>query len=288
MGRSERRRAAGLTRRSAILAGSATALAAASPARAEDRWRTAFGLDEADFSAMSQTLGSEGRRLIHLDAYAVAGAPRFAAIWDQRPGPATIARRGLTSDEYLTTQGEMTAKGYRLSRVSGYESSGQPLYAALWTEGSGPDLQARHGLALEDYRRAFGALTEQGYRLTWVRGYGVAGAPQFAAIFEKDDGPDFFSKHNLDSAQYQAALGDATSQGYRLRHVCGYVAGEAVNFAAIWEFGQGAAWQAKHNLPADQLQAAQTTLGPQGYRLADVSGYGVGAAALYAAIWVYD
>jgi hypothetical protein len=277
-----------VTRRTTILAGSATALAAAAPARADERWRAAFGLDEADISAMSQTLANEGRRLIHLDAYAVAGAPRFAAIWDLRPGPATIARRGLSSDQYMAAQGEMTAKGYRLSRVAGYESSGTALYAALWTEGAGAELQARHGLAVDDYRRTFGELTEQGYRLTWVRGYAVAGAPQFAAIFEKDEGPDFFSRHNLDSAQYQTALADASSQGYRLRHVCGYLAGETVNFAAIWEFRQGSAWQAKHNLPADQLQTAMTTLGQQGYRLADVSGYGVGPAALYAAIWVYD
>jgi Polyglycine hydrolase-like, structural repeat len=56
-------------------------------------------------------------------------------------------------------------------------------------------------------------------------------------------------------------------------------------YAAVWEKGAGPAWQARHGLTSAQYQQEFDTLGKQGYRLVDVSGYSVGDQDRYAAIW---
>jgi len=271
------------------MTGSAAAAVLAQPAVAgEPRWQTPIGIAADQYQATSDGLVARGYRLVHVDAYAVGTSPQFAAIWDQGPGPAWSQRRDLTAEDLQAALADAGRQGRRLRRLCGYEIAGQARYAALWTDGAGPDQQARFGLTMDQYHRAFGQLTNDDYRLVWVRGYSVADVPYFAAIFEKDFGPDFIARHGLDAAAYQAAMADAMARTYRLRHVCGYVAGGAPCFAAIWEYGQGPAWQARYNLTLDQLTKTSAEMAGQGYRLFDVSGYGLGAAAYYAAIWIND
>ncbi|MEH1924768.1 MAG: hypothetical protein V7L07_27410 [Nostoc sp.] len=57
-------------------------------------------------------------------------------------------------------------------------------------------------------------------------------------------------------------------------------------YAAIWVKSGGAAWEARHGLTSAQYQATFDKLVGQGYRLVDVSGYGVNGQDRYAAIWV--
>jgi hypothetical protein len=288
------RRAAGFTRRAAILTGSAGLVVAAkspgpplvTPPGPPPDWQTPFGLTAEQHQASVAAFTAQGYRLVHLTACDLAGSPIFAAIWSHDPGPAWIAHHDLTADAYQPTQDQMAQQGYRLSRLCGYAVAGEARYAAIWTQGTGPPLEARCGLSMDQYHRAFGELTAQGYRLTWVSGYAVAGAPLFAAIFELDGGPDFMARHGLDAAGYQAALNEAAAQGYRLRHVCGYAVGDVPYFAAIWEYGQGPAWDARYNLTADQFGQANRTMDAQGLRPMDVSGYGVGKTPIYAAIWI--
>lgn len=49
-----------------------------------------------------------------------AGTDRYAAIWEQRGGPALQARHGLTSAQYQQTFDELTSQGFSLICVSGY------------------------------------------------------------------------------------------------------------------------------------------------------------------------
>jgi hypothetical protein len=58
----------------------------------------------------------------------------FAAIFEQDGGPAFQARNNLTSDQYQQTFDQLTAAGFQLTWVNGYDVGGQPLFAAIFEQ----------------------------------------------------------------------------------------------------------------------------------------------------------
>ena len=93
------------------------------------------------------------------------------------------------------------------------------------------------------------------------------------------------ARHGLTSSEYQSAFDSFGARRYRLVEVSGYSVGNQALYAAIWEKSAGPPRVARHGLSSAQYQAEFDSLVGQGYRLLDVSGYGVGGEARYAAIW---
>ncbi len=278
-----------LTRRSAILTTSAAVVAAgaSSVLAAPFAWQARNGINADQYQATFNALTAQGYRLALVDGYNVDGTATFAAIFNQTGGPPWVAHHNMTADQYQQTFDQLTAQGYRLSKVSGYGPGGVPLYAAIWTQVSGPAWEAHHGLTAGQFQQTFNQLTAQGYRPVWVNAYNVAGVPYFAAIFEQlPNSPAWISRHGMTSGQYQAAFNLAVAQGYHLRMVSGYALGGVAYFAAIWDQGNFPAWQARNNLNGAEFQAAFDTFTQQGMRLIDVSGYEVAGEVLYAGLWI--
>jgi|GEM_PF-1737928 len=213
---------------------------------------------------------------------------RFAAIWEADGGPAFQARHNLTAAEYQQTFDQLVGQGFRLTCVSGYTVGGQERFAAIWEADGGAAFQARHNLTAEQYQQAFDQLVGQGFRLHYVNGYSVGGQERFAAIWVADGGPAFQARHNLTAEQYQQTFDQLVGQGFRLTCVSGYTVNGQERFAAIWEADGGPAFQARHNLTAEQYQQTFDQLVGQGFRLTCVSGYSVGGQERFAAIWVAD
>ncbi len=153
------------------------------------------------------------------------------------------------------------------------------------------DWQARHGMTSAQYQQTFDELVGQGYRLTWVSGYGHWGLgyedePLYAAIWEKRSGPEWVARHGLTPEQYRQVFDELVGQGYRLTQVSVYSANLQEMYAAIWEKRSGPEWVARHGLTSEQYQQVSDELVGQGYRLTQVSGYRVSNSTLnYAAIW---
>ena len=207
----------------------------------------------------------------------IAAAGTIQAQWQ--------ARHGLTPAEFQSTFDSLSKQGYRLKTISGYVSGGKELYAALWIKEGGPAWYARAGLSAGDYQKAFDEYTKQGFRLTWVSAHEAGGNVRYEGIWEQKGGPAWEARANLSAADYQKTFDDLTKQGYRPLHVYGYSSGGAARFAAIFEKSNGPAWIARHNLSAQQYQAAFDENGKQGYRLKEVSGYNVGGEDHYVALW---
>jgi ligand-binding SRPBCC domain-containing protein len=164
--------------------------------------------------------------------------------------------------------------------------SQQDFYAAVWEKPpSTPDWVARHNMSATEYQQEFDDLSQQGYRLVEISGYGLAGQDFYAAIWEKRSGPDWTARHNMTATQYQQTFDDLTQQGYRLVEISGYEVGGQARFAAIWEKSSGVAWRANHGLTNAEYQRAFKRQTGLGYRLVDVSGYSMGGQDFYAAIW---
>jgi hypothetical protein len=235
-------------------------------------------LTAAQYQQTFDQLVGQGFRPRALSGYAVAGEPRFAALWEQGGGPAFQARHNLTTAQFQQTFDQLVGQGFRPRALSGYAVAGEPRFAAIWEQGGGPAFQARHNLTTAQFQQTFDQLVGQGFRLRAVSGYAVGGEPRFAAIWENDGGPAFQARHNLTAAQYQQTFSQLVAQGFRLKYVDGYTIGGASRFAAIWEQGGGPAFQARHNLTTAQYQQTFDQLVGQGFRLRAVSGYEVRAS----------
>jgi cytochrome c biogenesis factor len=210
---------------------------------------------------------------------------RYAAIWNKSSSTPWVARHGMTSAQYQAEFDKYIGQGYRLVQVSGYGVNGQDRYAAIWDKSPSTAWVARHGMTSAQYQSEFDKYVAQGYRLVQVSGYGVNGQDRYAAIWDKSPSTAWVARHGMTSAQYQAEFDKYIGQGYRLVQVSGYGVNGRDLYAAIWDKSPSTAWVARHGMTSAQYQAEFDKYIGQGYRLVQVSGYGVNGRDLYAAIW---
>src|SRR5215217_7304122 len=131
------------------------------------------GLTADQYQQTFNQLVNQGFRPTCVSGYTVGGGgqARFAAIWEQRGGPAFQARHNLTADQYQQTFNQLVSQGFRLTCVSGYNVGGRDRYAAIWEQVGGPAFQARHGLTADEYQQTFDQLGGQGFRLRFVNAF---------------------------------------------------------------------------------------------------------------------
>jgi Bacterial tandem repeat domain 1/TIR domain len=164
-------------------------------------------------------------------------------------------------------------------------SDDQVLYAGIFEQSDGPPWVAHHGSTSKQCQQIFDQLTEQGYRLVDRSGYGVNGQALYAGIFEQSDGPPWIAHRDLPFGQFQQTYNQLVEQGNRLVKMSGYgINGQAL-YAGIFEQSDGPVWAAHFGLPSEQFQQTLDQLMRQGYRLVNLSVYGVNGQALYAGIF---
>jgi len=202
-------------------------------------WQARHGLSPAVYKQTYDELLKQGFRLLWLSGHEANGEDRYEAIWEKSAGPARQARYGLTAVEYQQVFNDLTKQGYRLALVNGYSRGGGARYTGIFEKSTGVAWQARHGLNSVLYQKTFDGLTKQGYRLVHVSGYKNGGEAQYAAIFEKSNGPAWLARHGMSSPLYQTAFDDYVKQGFRLKVVSGYNVGGTDHYAAIFEKQQG-------------------------------------------------
>ena len=63
-------------------------------------WQARHGMTSAEYQSEFNNLTSQGYRLTYVSGYTVNNQERFAAIWEQKAGPAWVAHHGMTSAQY--------------------------------------------------------------------------------------------------------------------------------------------------------------------------------------------
>jgi Bacterial tandem repeat domain 1 len=197
-------------------------------------WIARDNLSSEEYQRAFDQLLAQGYRPVRVSGYESGDEALYAAIWTQSEGPGFEAHHGMTSDQYQGVFDRLTSQGYRLTWVSGYAVGGQALYAAIFEQKSGPTWFARHGLTSRAYQAAVDDALSKGFRVQHVCGYCVDDESYFAAIWQQWEGRGWQARHNLTSAQYQAAFDDCTRRGMRLVDVSGYAAGDEALYAALW------------------------------------------------------
>ncbi len=148
-------------------------------------WSARHGLNSAQYQAAFNELTAQGFRLTQVNGAASGNEIVYAALFEQRQGPAWAARHGLTSAQYQAAFDEHAGQGYRLVWVNATGLAGQVSYAAIWEQRPGPDWVARHGLTSAQYQTAFNDLAAQGFKPTVVSGAGTGNEVLYAAIWER-------------------------------------------------------------------------------------------------------
>ncbi|MFJ5221413.1 serine hydrolase [Streptomyces sp. NPDC088400] len=195
------------------------------------------------------------------------------------------ARHGLTAADHQATFDQLTARGYRLMKISGYVLAGEPRYASVWGVQGGSAWQARHGISAADYQAAVTSLERDGFRPVDVSVFHSGDEPLFSAVWERERSLEWVARHGLTGPEYQSLFDDLSHQGFRLRCVSPYADAGGERFACVWDRYAGPAWNARHGMSADEYQREFDTQREHGFRLIRVVGYPSGGDIRYAGIW---
>lgn len=255
------------------------------PAKIEAQVQERFGLTPAQFQSAFNDFFKQGYRLKSMSGYTSGGAELYAALWIKVSGPAWQARFGLSGADFQKTFDSLFKQGYRLTWISAHEAGGEPRFEGIWEKISGPAWEAKYGMNAAQYQQNFDDFKKKGFRLVHVYGYAVGGSAQYAAIWEKSNGPALEARHGLSSAQFQQAFDDFVKQGYVLKVVSGYHADGQDEYAAIWEKTAGPYWMARNGVPEDRYQHIFDNYYYQGYLPLMVTAFASDGAARLNTIW---
>jgi hypothetical protein len=75
-----------------------------------------------------------GRQLVYLNAYQHSGGVRFTGIWHQKAASSSVARHGLTSQQFQAEFDSKLASGYLTRVVTGYASGDSHRFGACWAK----------------------------------------------------------------------------------------------------------------------------------------------------------
>ena len=73
------------------------------------------------------------------------------------------AYHDVTGAQHQANFNNLSAQGYRMISLSVYGDPGNPLYAAVWVQRSGPAWEAVHGVDAAGYQAFFDTWTAKGY-----------------------------------------------------------------------------------------------------------------------------
>jgi len=170
--------------------------------------------------------------------------------------------------------------GYRLRRVSAFNTRLGVRYAALWELASGPDWQSVYAMPLAKFEKASDDLKQRGYRMTHIDA-----RVNYAAIWEKGDTTSQQVFPSLTLLEYEQQYSILTAQGFRPHRISMSAQGSVPSFAAIFEKATVVPWQSNHQMTATQFRNTIVTAKAHGYRLTDASGYMLGGKATFTGIW---
>ncbi len=95
-------------------------------------WAAVHHLTDGEYQAQFEALTAQGYVADKVVGYTVAGTVLHAAIWTQRPVPASSSGHAIDAADYQRVFDDRLYQGYRPRQVAGYAVPGGARYAAVW------------------------------------------------------------------------------------------------------------------------------------------------------------
>lgn len=216
--------------------------------------------------------------LVHQDEN--HGKAYSAVIWVSGPDSAWHAVSSMNALAYRLANEDYKKRGYRLRRVSAYNTNGGVRYAGIWERVSGPEWHSRHGMTQTAFESAHTEFANKGFRMTHVDS-----RLGYSAIWERGNAGAQQILTAVPAAKFGRQVAALTAQGMRPLRVAGAAANGASCFTAIFEKSSANDWQAQTHMNPAQLNSATAALTAQGYRMVDASGHMLNGKPTFAGIW---
>lgn len=186
----------------------------------------------------------------------------------------------LDAVKYRTANHYYRTHGYRLKRVSAFNTAQGVRYSAIWQQSAGPEWATRHNMTREAFEAHNADYARDGMRIVHIDA-----RARYAAIWERGDVSSQQVFSGLSLSDFEQKLADLTAQDYRPVRISTTTSVGTPLFAVIFEKTGGVAWQSRHELSATDFHKAGAELATQGYRLTDASGRIQAGKARFSGVW---
>jgi hypothetical protein len=246
-------------------------------------------LSAADHQTRVDVLAPRGFRPTSLSVSGVPADARYAAVWQQRPGPVWVAVHGLRASQYQARFDTLTGEGFAPVLVSATGGASDAILAAVFELGVSSPWYARHGLRWDESapigsvnfenQRAF----DQGYIPICLCVYGNPGDERFAGIWVKNNNPVPWSWWWTDPNIYQHFFDAEVDAGTRPAYLS---VAETHWMLSVFRDEPIGEWFARHGLTASQYQSEFDTRNAEGLEPLVVQAGGIGNSTRYASVFV--
>jgi hypothetical protein len=211
----------------------------------------------------------------------------------QRTAPAPVRPPhlsvfGLTATGFQTWADKVKADGYRITTLNGYETGGEPQFAATAVrEPTGPPWRMVVGVSVAENQKQVNDLSSQGYHVMYASAYLQGKQPAFCSLWVKDDRRGVWElRSQLLPEQVQTFIAERRGKNLRPLVLNGYPDGQGGHrFRILWCEAGDVRWHALHDLTTQEYQAAFNEWVKKGYRPISVSGYRTADGPRLAAIF---
>ena len=90
------------------------------------------GLTHSEYQSMFDALVPQGCRPTYVRVFSRTGQPRYDLTMVRQSGPSWIARHGQNDQQFVQTNQDLAASGYRLTLHSSARINGRIIHVAMW------------------------------------------------------------------------------------------------------------------------------------------------------------
>ena len=197
-------------------------------------WEARSNLTGTELQGYFDQLTPKGYMPTEIAAFTVDGEPRFAAVWEQRPGVVWEARYGLNNTELQDYFDRLVPKGYMPTEISAYTVNGEARFAVVWIKQQGAVWESRSDLTAAQFQGYFDELSPKGYIPTEMYAYYDEGILKYGGIWQKVSGTTWEARYGLSAAEYQSTFNKMTADNYAPYVVSSYIADNKVQYCGAW------------------------------------------------------
>jgi hypothetical protein len=156
-----------------------------------------------------------------------SGDVRFSVIWTKKEAPFDT-RFGLTEAELQSRHSDLSAQGYGMVDLYGYDDSNGRRFTATWVQGAAPT-HFEVDLTEGGYSAELPSKTNAGQRPHRFSQYQLNGSTHVAVLWGAETNA-FYHYYNMSADSYQWHYSSMANAGYRVKNISLYQG----NYSAVW------------------------------------------------------